>query len=35
MVFTTEGFLEAAIESWPEWDLNPTTTKFRSDPLTD
>ena len=22
-VFTTEGFLELAIESWPEWDLNP------------
>ena len=22
-VFTTEGFLEVAIESWPEWDLNP------------
>ena len=23
MVFTTEGFLEVAIESWPEWDLKP------------
>ena len=23
MVFTTEGFLEVAIESWPKWDLNP------------
>ena len=23
MVFTTEGFLEVAIESLPEWDLNP------------
>ena len=23
MVFTTEGFLEVAIESWPEWDMNP------------
>ena len=23
MVFTTEGFFEAALESWPEWDLNP------------
>ena len=23
MVFSTEGLLEAAIESWPEWDLNP------------
>ena len=23
MVFTTEGLLEVAIESRPEWDLNP------------
>ena len=23
MVFTAEGFLEVAIERWPEWDLNP------------
>ena len=23
MTFTTEGFFEVAIESWPEWDLNP------------
>ena len=23
MVFTTEGFLEVAIQSWPKWDLNP------------
>ena len=23
MVFTTEGFFEVAIQSWPEWDLNP------------
>ena len=23
MVFTTEGFFEVEIESWPEWDLNP------------
>ena len=23
MVFTTEGFLEVAIESWPQCDLNP------------
>ena len=23
IVFTTEGFLEVALESWPEWDLNP------------
>ena len=23
MVCTIEGFFEVAIESWPEWDLNP------------
>ena len=23
MVFVTGGFFEVAIESWPEWDLNP------------
>ena len=23
MVFTAEGFFEVALESWPEWDLNP------------
>ena len=23
MVFTTERLFEVAIESWPEWDLNP------------
>ena len=23
MVFITEGFFEVAIESWPEWNLNP------------
>ena len=23
MVFIAEGFLEVAIESLPEWDLNP------------
>ena len=23
VLFTTEQFLEVAIESWPEWDLNP------------
>ena len=23
MVFITEGFFEVAIESCPEWDLNP------------
>ena len=22
-IFITEGFFELAIESWPEWDLNP------------
>ena len=22
-VFTTDGFFEVAIDSWPEWDLNP------------
>ena len=35
MVFTTEGFFEVAIDSWPEWDLNSITTEFRSDALTD
>ena len=28
MVFTTEGFLEVAVESWPEWDLNPRPLNF-------
>ena len=23
MVSTPEGFLDVAIESWPEWDMNP------------
>ena len=23
MVFTTEGLFGVALESWPEWDLNP------------
>ena len=23
MVFTAEGLFQVAIESWPEWDLNP------------
>ena len=23
MVFTTKRFSEVAIESWPEWNLNP------------
>ena len=27
IVFTTEGFLEVAIESWLEWDLNPRPLK--------
>ena len=27
LIFTTEGFLEAATESWPEWDLNPRKIK--------
>ena len=34
MVFTTDGFFEVAIKSWPERDLT-TTTEFRSDTLTD
>ena len=35
MVFTSERFFEVAIESWPEWDFEPTTSEFRSDVLTD
>ena len=31
MVFTTEGLLEVAIESWPD----PVTTEFRPDALID
>ena len=27
MVFTFEGLFEVAIESWPEWDLNPQPLK--------
>ena len=23
MTFTTDGLFEVAMESWPEWDLNP------------
>ena len=23
MVFITDGFFDIAIESWPEWGLNP------------
>ena len=25
MAFITERFLEVAVESWPEWDLNSIT----------
>ena len=32
MVFNTEGFLEVAIASQPEWDLN--SAEFHSDALT-
>ena len=28
MLFTTEVFLEVAIESWSEWDLNPQPVNF-------
>ena len=28
VVFTTEGFFEVAVESWPEWDLNPRPLNF-------
>ena len=28
MVFITEGFFEVAIESRPEWDLNPRPLNF-------
>ena len=28
MLFTTEGLLEVAIESWPDWDLNPQPLNF-------
>ena len=27
MVFTTEGFFEVVIESWPKWNLNPRPLK--------
>ena len=30
MVFITEGFFEEAIESWPEWDLNPRPLNYIS-----
>ena len=26
--FITEGLFEVAIESWPEWDLNPRPLNF-------
>ena len=35
MVFTTEGLFGVAIESWPEWDLNPWPLNFLSDALAD
>ena len=28
VVFTTEAFFKAAIESWPELDLNPRPLNF-------
>ena len=28
IVFTTDRSLEVAIESWPEWDLNPQPLNF-------
>ena len=28
VVFTTEGFFEVAVESWPDWDLNPRPLNF-------
>ena len=30
MVSITEGLLQVAIEIWRGWDLNPSTTEFRS-----
>ena len=30
MVFTTAGFFEVAIESWPEWDLNPRLMNYNT-----
>ena len=36
MVFTTEEFLEVAIESWPGWDdLNPRPLNSVTGALTD
>ena len=34
MVFTTEGLLVVAIESWPEWDLNTRPLNSVLDPST-
>ena len=28
MIFITAGFFEVAVESWPEWDLNPRPLNF-------
>ena len=28
MVFTTDGFFEITIESWPDWDFNPQPPNF-------
>ena len=28
MLFTADGYFEVAIESWPEWDLNPRPLHF-------
>ena len=35
MIFTTEDFLEVALESWSEWDLNPRTLNSVLDTLDD
>ena len=28
MAFTTKGFFEIAIKSWPEWDLNSGSMNY-------
>ena len=28
VVFNTEGFLEVALGSWPQWDLNPRSLNY-------
>ena len=28
MIFIKEGYLEVAVESWPEWDLNQRSLNF-------